>query len=135
MSDSEKRVKRLERLMRVQTKKREIEEWRLAHLKRERSELDQKETDIIASLGVDTELHGLFLDSKVRTLRRNDRAKAKNSADQVLSAQRLEQERRREKQAERFREEAERVADARADQKELQSVLENLLSRADASFE
>ncbi|WP_102958768.1 hypothetical protein [Mangrovicella endophytica] len=129
MSVDPTRSKRLKRLLKVQQQKRTLQEWRLATLQRERSDLDQQEVEIVESLGEQSILQGLFLDTKVRALRRNTQDKTRNAEAQHTTSKRLEAERRREKQVERAKAEAVREDAGVSAQKDLASALDTFLSR------
>ena len=80
MNDADKRAKRMERVLKVQVQKRQIEEWTLTHLKQKHAEIDQADREILQSLDPSSELHGLFVDAKVKSLRRNDLARRRDEA-------------------------------------------------------
>ncbi|MCQ8780941.1 hypothetical protein [Mangrovibrevibacter kandeliae] len=135
MTHDPKRLGRLERLLKVQQQKRALQEWRLAHLRQEGAELQTREEAIIASLGDQSGLQGLFLDAKVKSLKRNDVEKQRNRVAQTDASNRLDAERRKEKQVERARHDAARSQDAHGSRVSLESALESYLQTTDASFE
>lgn len=127
MSGQATRPHRLKRLLRVQKQKRELEEWRLAALGRERSDIDRKEVEIVESLGAESILQGLFLDQKVRSLRRNDVDKVRNGKAQDAATVRLRTARQREKHVERALDDASLAEGNAAARSELEEVLDIFL--------
>lgn len=135
MSDKSQRMRRLERILRVQAQKRLLEEWRIAHLGREREGLDAEDEATLMSLGGMSDLHALFIENKVRVLRRNEVRRAQNLAKERVARERLLVARRTEKGTERLHDEA-KVAQQRQERDAaLQADIEATLSRWDASFE
>ncbi|KAB2917477.1 MAG: hypothetical protein F9K29_09615 [Hyphomicrobiaceae bacterium] len=63
------RAQRARRIRSAQKQLHDIEEARLADLKRELSELETAKRDLISALNDDTALHGLFIDTMARRLR------------------------------------------------------------------
>lgn len=135
MTPDQKRSKRLGRLHKVQTQMRQLEEWRLTHLRKEHAELERKDEEILRSLDLGSSLHGLFLEAKVKTLRRNDAEKKRNGIEQAKAADRIREVRRVEKGVERAMEEAWRSEWAEFERSSLSDALESLASRPPASFE
>ena len=131
MNDADKRAKRMERVLKVQVQKRQIEEWTLTHLKQKHAEIDQADREILQSLDPSSELHGLFVDAKVKSLRRNDLARRDN-----LKAQDETEGRLREAQgtAETLygRDEARREAGSASEAKTLASNVDAFLARVPA---
>ena len=128
MNDADKRAKRMERVLKVQVQKRQIEEWTLTHLKQKHAEIDQADREILQSLDPSSELHGLFVDAKVKSLRRNDLARRDNLKAQDETEGRLREARRGEKR----RDEARREAGSASEAKTLASNVDAFLARVPA---
>ncbi|HEY9058309.1 MAG TPA: hypothetical protein VIN77_14255 [Aurantimonas sp.] len=135
MSENRSKLHRLERLMKVQGQKRLLEEWRLGHLRKERDEIDRSDTELLASLGTDSQLHGLFVEAKVRNLRRNDAARRTNLAHQSETEKKIQSARRSEKGVEKIRDEARRSTVVEDEARELQVGVDGFLARKRTSFE
>lgn len=135
MSGEQVRSDRLQRLVAVQMRKRQLDEWRLADLKREAIALAASSADILQSLGDQSLLHGLFLDAKASTLRRNEVLVAGNRAAQVEAEKRLRDAQAIEKRLDRAAEDARETADRAAERASLDLALEDYLTAANASFE
>ncbi|GGD27645.1 hypothetical protein [Aureimonas glaciei] len=135
MSGEGTRAARLERLQSVQLRKRQVEEWRLAELKREGIALAALSVEILQSLGDQSLLQGLFLEAKATTLRRNEVKIVANRSIQVQAELRLREAQGIEKRLERACEEARGVADQIDERTELDLALQDYLTAANASFE
>ena len=131
MNDADKRAKRMERVLKVQMQKRQIEEWTLTHLKQKHAEIDQADREILQSLDPSSELHGLFVDAKVKSLRRNDLARDNLKAQDETEG-RLREARRGEKGVEKRRDEARREAGSASEAKTLASNVDAFLARVPA---
>ena len=135
MSENGERLRRMGRLLKVQAQKRLLEEWRLSHLKEARARIDRDDVDLLESLGTASALHGLFIESKVKTLRRNDLERRENLKDQTIVEGRIVAARRSEKGIERLRDEA-RLGDEAAEvAQSLEASLDGFLSRGRTSLE
>ena len=135
MSETSDRVRRLNRILKVQAQKRLLEEWRLSHLREERAELDRTDAELLASLGTGSSLHGLFIDVKVRTLRRNEVERRALEQRKAAVEERLRSVRRVEKGVEKQRNQARRTADAETEAKERDASIDSFLARTRSSFE
>ncbi|KQT82454.1 hypothetical protein [Aurantimonas sp. Leaf443] len=132
MSDT--RADRLERLLLVQTRKRQLDEHRLGEARREAEALAAVTVDLLRSLGEDSILNGYFLEGKAKALKRNevkiaDQAKVLAEAESVLA-----QSRGLEKRLERTAKEQRREADRQAEGVALLATIDEFTS-ALASFE
>lgn len=134
MSETADRVKRLNRILKVQAQKRLLEEWRLGQLREQRLNLEKSDADILASLGVDNALHGLFVGAKVSNLRRNEAERVKLNEAETQAEERLRQVRRVEKSLEKVRTRTGRLADAEAEAKQRDASIDAFLART-TSFE
>ena len=132
--DSRKKEKRLERVLKVQMQKRQIEEWALAQFKQKRVEIDEADRAILQSLDPNSSLHGLFIEAKVKSLRRNDLARRENDANLQEGEHRLAEARRREKGVERRVKQAGRDAAAEEGASELEGHIESFLARLSNSL-
>ena len=135
MSDASDRVKRLNRILKVQAQKRLLEEWRISQLREQRGALVKSDEDILASLGVESDLHGLFIGAKVNNLRRNEAERQKLASEEIVAEERLRQLRRVEKNIEKSRDKTGRVASAEAEADQRDASIEAFLARAASSFE
>ncbi|MCE7026457.1 hypothetical protein [Jiella avicenniae] len=134
MSETADRVKRLNRILKVQAQKRLLEEWRIGQLREQRSALEKSDADILASLGVDNALHGLFVGAKVSNLRRNEAERTKLTEAESQAEERLRQVRRVEKSIEKARNRTGRLADAEDEAKQRDASIDAFLART-TSFE
>ncbi|NDW04869.1 hypothetical protein [Jiella pacifica] len=134
MSETSDRVKRLNRILKVQAQKRLLEEWRLGQLREQRLNLEKSDAEILASLGVDNALHGLFVGAKVRNLRRNEAERTKLTEAESMAEERLRQVRRVEKSLEKVRNRTGRLADAEAEAIQRDASIDAFLART-TSFE
>lgn len=135
MSMEGERAERLARLLKVQAHKRRLEEWRLADLQREALALAASSAEILTSLGDQSLLHGLFLDSKVSALKRNEVSAAANRAGQESTGHRLREAQGVEKRIERASSDAGNASARVAERAGLAAVLDEYLTAANASFE
>ncbi len=134
MSGTADRVKRLNRILKVQAQKRLLEEWRIGQLRDQRLDLEKSDADILASLGVDNALHGLFVGAKVNNLRRNEAQRTRLAEAESQAEERLRQVRRVEKSLEKARNRTGREADAEAEAKQRDASIDAFLART-TSFE
>lgn len=135
MSGEQARAERLQRLLSVQARKRQMEEWRLAELKREATTLAATSVEILQSLGDQSLLQGLFLEAKASTLRRNEVQIAANQTAQLGSIGRLSAAQGIEKRLEHASEEADGVALRAEERTALDLALDDYLTASRASFE
>ncbi|MEF2550831.1 hypothetical protein VQ042_05540 [Aurantimonas sp. A2-1-M11] len=135
MSDERSRVRRLDRILKVQGQKRLLEEWRLSNLRQERDDIDKDDVALLDSLGTESQLHGLFIEAKVRNLRRNEVKRSANLKDQSATAQRITSTRRAEKGVAKVRDDARRARDADEEARSLDASVEGHLARRHPSFE
>ncbi|RFC62638.1 hypothetical protein DYI37_15505 [Fulvimarina endophytica] len=129
MSDAARKKKRLERVLKVQAQKRQIEEWALAQLKQKHDEIDRSDREILDSLDPEHRLHGLFVEAKVKSLRRNDVERRRNEEEQKLGEARLAEVRLQEKGIERRMKAASREAASDVEAAALESHVESFLAR------
>ena len=134
MSGTE-RLKRLDRILKVQGQKRLLEEWRLAHLKENHAAIERDDISLLESLDVNSQLHGLFTETKVKGLRRNDVKRRANVMEQDVAQGAIVEARRAEKGIERLRDEARRGGDVEEEAKGLEASLDGYLARRAPSFE
>lgn len=129
------RADRLERLKRVQEKRRAIEEWRLADLRRRDAALAAEAHEILDSLGETTGLSGLFLEAKASTLKHKEGERTRLVSQEAAVRERLREAQGMEKRLERLAGEARRGEDARAEAVNLSDTLEAYLAARGASLE
>jgi len=135
MSENRSKLHRLERLMKVQGQKRLLEEWRLGHLRKECGEIDRSDSELLGSLGTTSQLHGLFIEAKVRNLRRNEAARRVNLERQTETEKKIQSTRRSEKGVEKLRDETRRSTVVEDEAKELEVGIDGFLARKRTSFE
>lgn len=135
MSGERERAVRLGRLLDVQGRKRQMEEWRLAALRREAVALAETSAEILASLGEQCVLNGLFLEGRASALRRNEGLIVRNRSAQTDAEAALEAARTIEKRVEREASAAAELAGRVKEQSDLLSALDDHLTTRSASFE
>jgi hypothetical protein len=135
MSEEHERLRRLDRILKVQRQKRLLEEWRLVHLREAGAAIERTTTELVASLGTESALHGLFVESKVNGLRRNEVARRSNAELQEAAEARLRAARRSETGVERVRGETAQKTAAEDEKHALQAALDGHLARKRTSFE
>lgn len=135
MSGEKARAERLRRLVDVQERKRQLEEWRLAEIKRDGITLANHSVEIIESLGNESLLQGLFLEAKASALRRNEVLIARNLDAQRLAERKLMEAQGMEKRLEKASGEARSAADRVLERESLSLALDDYLTATDASFE
>ncbi|MAU96869.1 MAG: hypothetical protein CMP81_13430 [Fulvimarina sp.] len=129
MSETTDRVKRLNRILKVQAQKRLLEEWRIGQLREKSVALERADAEILGSLGVENALHGLFIGAKVANLRRNEVERQKLAGEEVVAQERLRQVRRVEKSLEKERDKSGRVANAEAEADQRDASIDAFLAR------
>lgn len=129
MSETTDRVKRLNRILKVQAQKRLLEEWRIGQLREKSVALERADAEILGSLGVDNALHGLFIGAKVANLRRNEVERQKLAGEEVVAQERLRQVRRVEKSLEKERDKSGRRADSEAEADQRNASIDAFLAR------
>lgn len=135
MSGEAERAARLGRLLKVQGRKRQMEEWRLAALKRDAIALHETSAEILASLGEHCLLNGLFLEGRASALRRNEGLIVRNRTAQDSAETELDAARTIEKRVEREALAAAAIAARVKEQSDLLSALDDHLASRSASFE
>ncbi|ORE97984.1 hypothetical protein [Aurantimonas sp. 22II-16-19i] len=129
MSETTDRVKRLNRILKVQAQKRLLEEWRIGQLREKSVALERADAEILGSLGVENALHGLFIGAKVANLRRNEVERQKLAGEEVVAQERLRQVRRVEKSLEKERDKSGRRADSEAEADQRDASIDAFLAR------
>jgi len=135
MSGEQTKATRLQRLLTVQARKRQMEEWRLAELKREGIALAATSVEILQSLGDQCLLQGLFLEAKASSLRRNEVHIAANQVAQIAAVETLREAQGIEKRLERAAEDAGVDAARVGERDALALALDDYLTASRASFE
>jgi hypothetical protein len=135
MSGEQARAIRLQRLLAVQARKRQMEEWQLAELKRTAATLEATSIEILQSLGDQSLLQGLFLEAKAATLRRNEVQISANRVEQGRTEQKVRDAQGIEKRLEQASEEASSDAARVEERVALELALDDYLTAARASFE
>jgi flagellar export protein FliJ len=129
-----RRAERTSRLAQVQARLQQREEWKLQELQRRRAEVEAAEREVMAALGADNALHGLFLDAMARRLGALGRDAARLKSEEVAQRRRLLAAAARLKVAERLAERAAREARREADKAELADVMDEAVARSDTSL-
>ena len=135
MSGEQARAIRLQRLLAVQARKRQMEEWQLAELKRTAATLEATSIEILQSLGDQSLLQGLLLEAKAATLRRNEVQISANRVEQGRTEQKVRDAQGIEKRLEQASEEASSDAARVEERAALELALDDYLTAARASFE
>ena len=81
------RAKKIQRIVKAQAQLKLAEEWRLRGLTARLAEIEAGERELIAALGADNALHGLFLDATARRLRAvaEDAARIREAKDAAIA--------------------------------------------------
>ena len=128
------RAEKIRRIVKAQAQLKQAEEWRLRSLEGQLADIKASEQELLASLGTDNALHGLFLDATVRRLRSVAEAAAQVMERRDRQARKLLASATRLKAAERLFDAVERESERDAEKKDLLDLIEQLLSRPDASL-
>lgn len=128
------RAEKIRRIVKAQAQLKQAEEWRLRSLEGQLADIKASEQELLASLGTDNALHGLFLDATVRRLRSVAEDAAEVTERRDRQARKLLASATRLKSAERLSEAVEREAEHDAEKKDLLDLIEQLTSRPDASL-
>ena len=128
------RARKIQRIVKAQEQLKLAEEWRLRSLDGRLVATEANERDLVAALGTDSALHGLFLDTTVRRLRavaedvvRIREQRDRQSRKLLASATLL-------RTAERLSAAAEQEMQREIEKKDLLELIERLISGADASL-
>jgi hypothetical protein len=128
-----KRLKKIERLVKVQEKLHQAAEWKLAGLNREQAELTASRVSLVEALNHDDAFHGLFVDAMARRLhllaREADRVREAQTAQTAV----VREEALRLKRTERLSDKLGREERRSAERREFQTLLEGLARKGDAS--
>lgn len=128
------RVKKIRRIVNAQEQLKIAEEWRLRSLESQLAEAEISERELLASLGADNALHGLFLDATARRLRTVAEDVARTRKHGELQSEKLLASATRLKAAERLSAGAEREAQRETERNNLLDLIEQLAGRTDASL-
>ena len=110
------RLRKLQRILKVQRQMQEIAELKLAHLEKRGAELDEAQVSLIRSLNEESPLHGLFVDMMARRLTRLTTESDRVNEMRAEQAERLLAQARRVRTTERLSGRVAREA-RRADEK------------------
>jgi hypothetical protein len=128
-----KRLKKIERIVKVQEKLHQAAEWKLAGLNREQAELAASRRSLVEALNEDDAFHGLFVDAMARRLhllaREADRVREAQTAQTAV----VREEALRLKRTERLSDKVGREERRSAERREFQALLDGLAKRGDAS--
>jgi hypothetical protein len=118
------RVDKLRRIVEVQRQLVRAHESRLRDLQRRLAETEVAEREVLAALGDEHALHGLFLDTMARRLRSLGRETARIRAEAVAQSRKLLDCTAKLKTAERLTGAAEQAARCEADKRQLCDVID-----------
>lgn len=128
------RAEKIRRIVKAQAQLKQAEEWRLRSLEGQLADIKASEQELLASLGTDNALHGLFLDATVRRLRSVAEDAVQITDRRDRQARKLLASATRLKSAERLSEAVKRDAAREMEKKDLLDLIEQLTSRPDASL-
>lgn len=128
------RVKKIRRIVKAQEQLKIAEEWRLRSLESQLAEAEIGERELLASLGAESALHGLFLDATARRLRTVAEDVARIRQHRELQSGKLLASAARLKAAERLSAGTEREAQRETERNDLLDLIEQLAGRTDASL-
>jgi hypothetical protein len=130
----EKRVKRARRLLDVLSQLQRLEEQRKIELQRKQRDLETSQEEIIKALNNDDALHGLFIDTTARLLKRlSQEARRVEEARDKQSLKLLERA-AKVKTAERLHERLDYRAARVRKEEELRDIIERYVGRTSASL-
>ncbi|HVY43462.1 MAG TPA: hypothetical protein VG966_10555 [Hyphomicrobiaceae bacterium] len=128
------RAEKTRRIARVQQQMQRAEEWRLGDLQRRRSRVEADEREVLAALGEENALHGLFLDTMARRLHALAQEAARLRDEEKAQIRRLLAATGKLKVAERLAATAAEEARREEDKKQLADIIDETVARKDASL-
>jgi hypothetical protein len=128
-----KRLKKMERLVKVQEKLHQAAEWKLAELAREQAELTASRRSLVEALNEDDAFHGLFVDAMARRLRLLSRESDRVREAETRQSAVVREEAMRLKRSERLSDKLGREQRRALEKRDFQELLEALARKGDAS--
>jgi hypothetical protein len=128
------RARKLQRILKAQQQLKAAEEWRMAGLERQLSASENAEREIIATLNDESVLHGLFLDTMARRLRRQSEETRRVAEARDKQSARLIDAARKLKSVGNLGAQVQEHLRRDGDKRELADLIETLLARGDASL-
>lgn len=128
------RARKLQRILKAQQQLKATEEWKMANLEQRRAASESAEREIIATLNDESVLHGLFLDTMARRLRSQSEETRRVTAARDQQSGRLLEAARKLKSAENLEAQVQERLKHDIDKRELVDLIEQLVSRDDASL-
>lgn len=125
-----RRLAKISRIVAVQKQIHRLAEWQLADLQRQEAELQERARLLIESLNGDTPLHGLFVESTAKQLRRVGVASGAVAEAREAQTERVVGERRKLRHVERIEEETALDAERQDEKSRLEQIIESALGRA-----
>lgn len=129
-----KRVKRARRLLEVLSQLQRLEEQKKLELQRQQRELETTQEEIIDALNEDDALHGLFIDTTARRLKRLSQEARRVEAERDKQSLTLLDRAAKVKTAERLHERLDYRAARGRKEEELRDIIERYVGRTNASL-
>jgi hypothetical protein len=126
----DRRLAKISRIVAVQKQMHRLAEWQLIDLQRQEAELQERARLLIESLNGDTPLHGLFVESTAKRLRRVGMASGAVAKARETQTERVVGERRKLRHVERIEEATALEAEREAEKSRLEQIIENASGRA-----
>jgi hypothetical protein len=133
MSEPGERLKKIERILAIQTKIHRLAEWRLGALDRKQAEISVSKAELVASLN-EPPLQGLFVEAMARRLTLLAREADRVARAREVQERRLREEGLRLKRFERATGRADRAYREALRKRGFQSILDALAKPDDASL-
>lgn len=130
----EKRVKRARRLLGVLTQLQRLEEQKKIELQRQHRELETSQEEVIKALNQDDALHGLFVDTTARLLKRLSQEARRVEEARDRQSQKILDRASKVKTAERLHEKLDYQAARARKEEELRDIIERYVGRKSASL-
>ncbi|WP_157961486.1 hypothetical protein [Microvirga flavescens] len=130
----DKRLRKTQRLLKVQEQMHRIAEWKLAGLQRQASELRDAQETLIQTLNDDDALHGLFVAPAARRLQQLAGQSSQVEAAQTAQSQIVLDKAMQVKRTERMVGTLEQEHRRNTEKKDYLSLLDRLATKRDASL-
>ena len=130
----EKRLRGMERILRLQTQMRRREEWRLAGLERDDAALADRQTQLATFMEAETSVSALMADSTARRLRSVQELRGRLAQEKVAQNARLLAQQQRVSCAERLHHEIDTAVRRMVEDDALDEILEVSIGRGKTSL-
>ena len=130
----EKRLRGMERILRLQTQMRRREEWRLAGLERDDAALADRQTQLAAFMEAETSVSALMADSTARRLRSVQEQRGRLAQEKIAQNARLLAQQQRVSCAERLHDEIDTAVRRMVEDTTLDEILEASIGRGKTSL-